>query len=49
MHELCVECRKGHPGEVCLNGCETAKRVLAALNMPMRNCDVGTAEEGSDK
>ena len=49
VDEMCARCRdlakaRGNPLP-CLNGCEPVRKAKAALAEPVRNCDVGTAEE----
>ena len=47
VHEMCNSCVASsefsdHP---CVNGCETLRIAKEALDLPLRNCDVGTLQE----
>lgn len=49
VDEMCDRCRelaaaRGNPLP-CLSGCEPVRKAKLALVKPLRNCDVGTAEE----
>lgn len=49
VDEMCDRCRelaaaRGNPLP-CLNGCEPVRKAKFTLVKPLRNCDVGTAEE----
>ena len=52
VDEMCARCRdlakaRGNPAP-CLNGCEPVRKAKAALAAPVKNCEVGTAEELAD-
>lgn len=53
VNQMCANCRyaahKFAPDAPCIYGCETLKIAKAALAEPLRNCDIGTKEEQSDR
>lgn len=53
IDEMCNRCRanaalQGDPMP-CLTGCEAVRKAKAALAEPVKNCEVGTAEEQDER
>ena len=53
VDEMCDRCRelaaaRGNPLP-CLSGCEPVRKAKIALAKPVRNCDVGTADEQAER